>query len=234
MQNMINYVMIEAISKQDANMDLTDVSKIKIIKGVFAGIQTKLSGMNATAYVVIQESSDTLISLNIKEYNILSICQSKTTASSFSFYRKDDKDQDQAFNNILNILDQLKTLKMTMLDGDMVDTNTYTHIPNTSQDNSHIEDTNTHSTQVSTSNNSYSANNYQTRYTDNKKDKVTFFMRKNSKPETKQLISLKMTMKKIKDGTYHNKCIEDNSIQKNYYEAPTKNIYKYSEYSGYG
>ncbi len=236
MQETMNYVMIEAVSKQDANRNLNDVSKIKIIKGVFAGIKTRLAGMNATAYIVIQVFPGTLVSLNIKEYNILSICQSKTSTSSFSFYKKDEKDQDQAFNNILDILDQLKSMKMSMLDGDMIDTSTYKNVPSTSQDNNFIEDTSTHGTQTSqaSTNSSYHASSYQTGSDYNKKDTIIFFMRKALKPETKRLTSLKATLKKIKDGTYDDKRVTDNSSQRNYYEPATKSIYSYSDYAGYG
>lgn len=126
----IKYVVIEMIKA-----DETKLLSSSIITGLFKGLRVENMGITAAdkkeqLFILIEDKDKALLAKALDYYNIMSFEVYDGATKVLSFYRASKEDQDAAFDQAAQIINELHVAQRTLpADDSVVDTTTYSSVP---------------------------------------------------------------------------------------------------------
>jgi len=128
----IKYVVIEMIKS-----DETKLLSSSIVTGLFKGLRVEDMAGSVTVgdkkeqlFILIEDKDKALLAKAIDYYNIMSFEVYDGTTKVLSFYRASKEDQDKAFDQAAQIINELHAAQRTLTaDDSIIDTSTYSSIP---------------------------------------------------------------------------------------------------------
>lgn len=195
----IKYVLIEMIEN-----DMTKMSADSIISGVFKGVRVYDPPKEEMLILLEDKKKEVTHLLNTKRFNVLSMQKFDGYTKILHCFRATPEDQEAALNKIADVIEELNKADRT-IDGDdnIIDTSTFTDIPEDITVIKNVSDSSATSTaskgsSIYTGNRQYTAPN---RTVVNRDPEPKFFKR-NKAANKEVLEKMEQRILEIKAGTY--------------------------------
>ena len=128
----IKYVLIETVlnNKDKPIAELVKTSKIGLLKGLQYKVVNDPD--KEEPFLIMKDRDDSLISVNLNFYNILSIEKFNELYKTIVYFRASDEEQDQATAKVLKIINDFKEADRVLNSNkELIDTSTYSNVPST-------------------------------------------------------------------------------------------------------
>lgn len=127
----ISYITVEAIPKNKVETGIMSMKcEEHVVYGLLAGLKTYLKGVEATPFLLIKTNDSKGVSiLNMDHTNILSITSYDGLTKTLCIFRDSVVDQKVAFDMIIELISDLTENDRVLVDGETVNVDTYTDLP---------------------------------------------------------------------------------------------------------
>lgn len=198
----IKYVLIEMIEN-----DVAKMNSDSIISGVFKGVRYYNPPKEDVLILVENKKDETVFLLNTKKYNILSMQKFDGFTKILHCFKSTREDQEMAMKKIVDIIEDLRKADRTLdSDDNIVDTSTFSDIPEDTTIITNISSNKSSAIRRSTPTQNqttthYCNNNRHVNTHVNRGPEPRFFKRK-KKPTQAALEKMEKKINEIKTGTY--------------------------------